>query len=552
MDSVKTKTPILHEQVQLLYAALPLSILATFINGSILVYIERTVIPTKALIIWFSCLSIAMLFRGIIYLLHKFEKPWSIHDGRWYNLNIVGVTLAALAWAGTSIFLYPSDSIAHQAFLGLVIAGMSAGAISTLTHSKPAITIFLSGLLLPLAAQFFLQATEFGIAMGSMVILYYVILSSTAIKTFNNSYQNIELRFKAEAQQVALKQSEEKYESIFHSAPLGILHYGLDGKITSFNPMALDLMETDDSTLLNTNLVSDLIDQNFVNAIYASLQGELGQYKGSTQALVTSSNKPIRMFCRGTYDINGDISGGVSILEDITEETRVDRLKNEFISTVSHELRTPLTAINGASSILLNMKSHLSEEQVDPLISNINRNSDRLLQLVNDILDVEKISTGKMDFKFNKAELSDLLNQSVSDNQMYAEKHQVKFVLEDCPENIALVVDNFRFQQVMANLLSNAAKFSEQNSHIKVGANKQKDNIRVFVRDTGPGIAPEFREKIFDKFTQHDSGDTRQVGGTGLGLTISKKIVEKMHGNLGFESEVGNGSTFYFDLPIAS
>ena len=554
MDSKVTQNDeaIFNEQVHLLYAAMPLSILASLINGCILVYVERSIIDQSVLVIWLACLILVIIIRGITYLLFKHLNYWSKSDKRWSDINTAGVVLIAIIWGSTSIFLFSSQSIAHQAFLGFIIAGMSAGAISTLSYRKHTVLIFLTCVLPPLATRFFMLDTEFGYAMGSMVTLYYFIIVSLAIKNYNNTYQNIKLRYQAEKQQKALVQSEEKYHNIFDSAPLGILHYTSDGKITSKNKMAVDLIEVSDDDLMNINLLSDIQDLDFTDAIRNSLMGQIGHYKGSTNAIFSSSNKPIRMYCRGTHDSSGCISDGVAILEDITEDSRVERLKNEFVSTVSHELRTPLTAIFGSVELLKNAKSQFSESQLDSLISVVSRNSARLLSLVNDILDIEKISTGKMEFQFESLSLTELLKQAVADNQSYADSHYVSYVINAISENITVRVDKNRFQQVMANLLSNAAKFSPKNSQIQVGIIKKDEFVRIYVKDSGPGIPLDFHNKIFEKFTQNDASDTRKAGGTGLGLAISKEIVERMSGQLNFETELGKGTSFYFELPITN
>jgi len=543
---------VFNEQVQLLYAALPFSIVASLINGCILVYVERSTIDQRVLIVWFACLMFATVFRGIAYLFYNHSSFWLKSDKRWSYINTVGVVMTAIVWGSTSVFLFSSQSVAHQAFLGFIIAGMSAGAISTLSYSKHTVLIFLTCVLPPLATRFFMVDTEFGYAMGSMVILYYFLVISLAMKNYGNTFQNIQLRYEAEAQKNALQQSEEKYQNIFNSAPLGILHYTPEGEITSKNNMASDLVEVSDESLMRVNLLSDIKDKEFTAAIRNSLIGQIGQYKGTTKVIFPHSDKPIRMYCRGSYDLTGKISGGVAILEDITEDSRIERLKNEFVSTVSHELRTPLTAIFGSVELLKNAKSQFTQSQYDSLIDVVSRNSDRLLLLVNDILDVEKITTGKMDFRFENLDLSELLKQSISDNQSYAEKYRVEYIVQDCSDQIMVRVDKNRFQQVMANLLSNAAKFSPEESQINIGITRCENVVRIFVKDSGPGIPLEFQSKIFEKFTQSDSSDTRKSGGTGLGLSISKELVERMGGQLNFETELGKGSMFYFELPISS
>ena len=551
MKISRNNEAIFDEQVALLYAAMPLSILASLINGCILVFVERSTIDHGVLTIWLICLISVIVLRGISHLFYKQAIYWPKTDKRWSYVNTTGVILIAIIWGSTSIFLFPSQSVAHQAFLGFIIAGMSAGAISTLSYKKHTVLIFLTCVLPPLATQYFMVDTEFGYAMGSMVVLYYFIIVSLAIKNYKNTHQNIELRYQAEQQQKALQQSEEKYHNIFDSAPLGILHYTFEGKITSKNKMAMDLIEVSDDALMKINLLNDVRDLMFLDAIKNSLKGQIGQYKGSTQAIISSSDKPIRMYCRGTHDVNGEISGGVAILEDITEDSRVEKLKNEFISTVSHELRTPLTAIFGSVELLKNAKSQFTESQFDSLISVVSRNSERLLNLVNDILDIEKIGTGKMEFHFESLDLTDLLRQSIADNQSYADQYGVEYVLFEAPENTLMTVDKNRIQQVIANLLSNAAKFSLKDSQIQVGIIKKDNVVRVYVKDNGPGIPVEFQDKIFEKFTQSDASDTRKSGGTGLGLAISKEIVERMNGQLDFETELGRGSLFYFELPIS-
>ena len=550
MDKKHKSDIIYNEQVQLLYTALPFSIAASLINGGILVYIERSVINHQVLSIWLFCLVLVSVLRSISYIMYKRSYFWPVNSPQWGQLYTYFVILVSLIWGGASLLLFSAESIEHQAFLCFVIAGMSAGAISTLAYIRHTALIFVACVLLPLASQFFLNGTEFGYAMGVMILLYFLLMIIVVNKNYHNTFQNIELRLRAEEQKKALIEGERNYQKIFESAPLGILHYTPQGEITSKNNMALDLMDVNDEYLSQVNLLNRIKDSDFTNAIKASLNGELGQYKGSTKVISLLSDKAIRMYCRGTYDSMGEISGGVAILEDISEESRIDQMKNEFVSTVSHELRTPITAIFGSIELMRNAKSSLGTAQFESLVDNVSRNSERLLHLVNDILDVEKIMAGKMDFHLEVVVLADLLQQSVVDNQSYAEKYKVEFVLHPSTGDINLLVDKNRFQQVMANLLSNAAKFSPANAIVEVGTNVENEMVRVFVKDNGPGIKREFQGKIFEKFTQSDASDTRKVGGTGLGLSISKEIVERMNGHLSYETELGEGSVFYFEFPI--
>jgi len=185
---------------------------------------------------------------------------------------------------------------------------------------------------------------------------------------------------------------------------------------------------------------------------------------------------------------------------------------------------------------------------VDELISVTQRNIDRLSVLINDLLDFEKLESGTLEFSLQPVNVYDLISDTIVVNQHYATKTNVRFEAEDFID--ALVnVDADRIHQVMSNLLSNAAKYSPENGVVKVGAIRKNNLIQLYVSDDGPGIPEEFRNKMFDRFTQVDSSDQKKKGGTGLGMAISKAIVEKHGGNINYHSQLGKGSTFYFELP---
>jgi len=245
----------------------------------------------------------------------------------------------------------------------------------------------------------------------------------------------------------------------------------------------------------------------------------------------------------------GTIAGFVLVFSDMTERKKAERLKNEFVSTVSHELRTPLTSITGALSLLLRGVGGDLGEQAESLVELAHRNSERLILLINDILDMERISAGEMRFEFRVQEIMPLIDQALETNAPYGEKFDVEFELVSGLEGARVDVDAHRFGQVMANLMSNAAKFSPGGGTVELAVERVGPFVRISVTDQGEGIPEEFRERIFEKFSQADGSDVRELGGTGLGLAISKVIVSKMTGRIDFETEPGKGTTFFFDLP---
>ncbi len=240
----------------------------------------------------------------------------------------------------------------------------------------------------------------------------------------------------------------------------------------------------------------------------------------------------------------------VAVARDLTERRRVDKLKSEFISTVSHELRTPMTSIRGSLGLVMGGVAGELPPQARSMVEIAYNNSERLVRLINDILDMDKIESGKMRLDVRTVELLPLLEQSLEANRAYGEQYGVKFALHGGEEGIKVRVDSDRLLQVMANLLSNAAKFSPAGGEVEISVAAGEKNVRVAVKDHGPGIPQEFRERIFRKFSQADSSDARRKGGTGLGLSICKALVERMNGGIGFTSKEGEGSTFFFDLPL--
>ena len=242
----------------------------------------------------------------------------------------------------------------------------------------------------------------------------------------------------------------------------------------------------------------------------------------------------------------------LSAIVDISERKRLDRLKDEFVSMVSHELRTPLTSIAGSLGLLMgNAAGHLPDAAVR-LLTIAHSNSQRLVRLINDILDLEKIEVGHVVFHLKYLELKSLIEQTIEANRAFADGYGVRIRLDDASAGCEILADPDRLAQVLTNLLSNAVKYSPSGDEVEVAIERRGDSMRVSVRDHGPGIPEEFKARIFGKFAQADSPDARQKGGTGLGLSIVKELIHQHGGKVGFEAAPGGGTIFYFDLPPAS
>lgn len=225
--------------------------------------------------------------------------------------------------------------------------------------------------------------------------------------------------------------------------------------------------------------------------------------------------------------------------------------KGQFIASVSHELRTPLTAIIGSLGMIEEYPPEGMPAQAMTLVDLAYRNGKRLSDLITDILDFEKLDANRIEFHCQPMELTPFLIRALELNQPYAESYRVSFVLKEPPIGIQVVADEHRLMQVMTNLLSNAAKHSPAGEQVLISVKQSVGTARVAVSDFGAGVPEDFRQHIFEKFAQAEISSTRKASGTGLGLAISKAIIEQMGGTIGFDSVVGRGSTFYFDLPLA-
>lgn len=233
------------------------------------------------------------------------------------------------------------------------------------------------------------------------------------------------------------------------------------------------------------------------------------------------------------------------------ERTKVAfAVKSQFVSVVSHELRTPLTSIKGSLDLINSGQIGPVHPQVRPLLDMASKNSRRLAHLIDDLLDLQKIEAGEMSFKLGAVDVAALIAEAIESHKGFADKFNVT-LREDIDDRERLMVngDESRLMQVMANMISNAAKFSSDGGEVTVGAKAKNGHVRIYVEDHGVGIPIGSKEKVFGRFSQLDSSDQRRTGGTGLGMNISREIVEAMGGVIDYESEIGEGTTFYVDLP---
>jgi signal transduction histidine kinase len=227
----------------------------------------------------------------------------------------------------------------------------------------------------------------------------------------------------------------------------------------------------------------------------------------------------------------------------------LDRLKSEFVAVVSHEIRTPLTSVKGALELLSDDRYFKNSDQQTKLLTIAHANAERLLLLINDILDFSKLENASLPMTIEANRIEPVLQQAAHNLRTMIEERRISLEMQMADDLPDVLLDPARVVQVVTNLLSNALKFSPPAGRIIMLADRWQGMVRIGVRDFGEGIAPQDHPKLFRKFSQIDSGSTRKVGGTGLGLVISKGIVEQQGGTIWVESTYGEGSTFFFTLP---
>jgi signal transduction histidine kinase len=250
-------------------------------------------------------------------------------------------------------------------------------------------------------------------------------------------------------------------------------------------------------------------------------------------------------------DLAASVVTEIELRLDLSARRQLERLKDELVSVVAHELRTPLTSIRGSLGLLASGSMDPASPQARRMVQIATQNSDRLVRLINDMLDLERFESGGMELDLRDAGAASLVEQAVGSVRHAASAAGVRLEYDVAPE-LTLQADPDRVVQVLVNLLANAVKFSPRDGVVQVLAERRGEEAAFQVRDHGRGIPPEMLDVVFDRFRQVDSSDAREKGGTGLGLPICRNIVQQHGGRIWAASAVGSGSTFFFTLPVAA
>ncbi len=353
------------------------------------------------------------------------------------------------------------------------------------------------------------------------------------------------------AQDLAARQ-----ETIFDSAKDGMIVLNPSGSIESLNPAAAAMFGVTQESLLRRDIGS-LFEiapdrgqiETFLRRLSANRKANPGQIQEFIGRRADGTSFPLEVSV-SPVDLM-DATLFLAVIRDISERREVEQMKSEFVATVSHELRTPLTSIAGSLGLISGGAAGEVPPKIGRLVEIAHSNAARLVRLINDILDIEKIEAGRMPFDIRPLALAPILDEAVHQMAGFAREYDVSIRIEPFASDTAVFADEDRLMQVVSNLLSNAVKFSPRGETVKVRVTALDRRSRISIIDRGAGIPEVFRSRIFGKFAQADASDSRQKGGTGLGLSIVREIVVRLGGSVSFESEEGKGTVFHVDLPAA-
>lgn len=572
---------LLDEQVKLLFAALPMGMLGGQLNAAILVFIQWGVVEQWVLIAWFSVLALTTLARFSLVYAYRRTRPVPGEVSYWARLFTLGTAASGAVWGSAGIFLFPPE-LAHQIFIIFILTGMTAGAVVSYSARWEVGLLFIVLTLAPLSARLLMHGQAMHMAMGFMGLVFMLLMVLTTRRMYQTTLTSLRLRFEnsslievlaggkaaTEALNLELKReidersrveeglrdSEARMRTLIESVPDGIVTISDQGQLESMNPAAERIFGYK---------AEELIGRHF-NSLMP--ETERAEYDGYVRAhLGLGGNKAIGF----GLEITGQRRDGsafpmelgishmwlerrhlfIGIVRDISERRAVDRMKNQFLATVNHELRTPLTSVLGSLGLLSEGIAGELSDRGRSLLDIARNNVERLVRLISHILDMDDIQSGRMRLDFRPVSLGRLVEHAVEDYRAMASATGVHIELRNSVARSLIYADGERLLQSLNHLLSNALKYSPHGGKLAVDVESVDGSLRVTVMDQGPGIAEQFRERIFLPFSHAGLDDFDSRTGAGLGLSIARAIIEQHAGVIGYEPGKETGACFYFELP---
>jgi PAS domain S-box-containing protein len=568
---------VLADRVEQLYSQLPLGMVATLAIGLIAAVELREGRFIELVIFWSALLVVVVALHAVLYLGYRRDADKLSQAPQWLRWLGIGAFAAGAVWGFAAAVFFPSHTDERQVFLAFLLSGAISGGIPMYAASWPIFAAYAAAIALPFTYVLATFGNRLFAEIALLIPLFYGASVAIAYRLNSVFFSGYRLRHaygrltedysvlnrRLERQLVELDEARRQVEAsgrklalFAERAPIAVFELGADGTVTQVNHAA---------ELLFGYAAAELIGGSVKRIVLPQFHGEFDEQ----WAKLVASRQPlagvkvrnprrdgIPIVCEWTVtplvNPEGTIISVIAQGRDITAQLEAERMKKEFTSTLSHELRTPLTSIIGSLQLINAGVLGDVPKDVAELTDVAERNGQRLLDLINDILDIEKIESGKLTLAPEPIRIDQLVQEAMVLNKGFADRFKVRFEPRGPLLSGEVHADHKRLLQVMTNLLSNAAKFSPEGEIVEITTEAHDSALRVAIHDRGPGIPEAFRARIFGRFNQADSTTSRQKGGTGLGLAICKRLIEMMEGRIGFQDRAGGGTTFWFELPCLS
>jgi PAS domain S-box-containing protein len=565
---------VLADRVEQLYSQMPLAVIASFLISGLAAYELREGRYAEIVIFWGGLVVLLTAARAGLYWAYRRSADKVGEAAQWLRWLGISALASGATWGFAGAVFFPSHADEQQVFLAFLLSVLVAGGIPIYAASWVTYAIYAAGILFPFTYVLATFGNKLFAEIALIVPAFYLLNVGIAYRlagVFHSGYRlrhaygkltedYTALNQRLEQQLVELEEARRQVEAsgrklalFAERSPIIVIELDPAGRIQTLNPAAEHLFGYSPAELTGHS-AKDLILPEYHAQFDEQWKALVDKREPISGLKLRNPRRDgIAIVCEWTITpLVNAVDGLVAVIaqgRDITQQLEAERMKKEFTSTLSHELRTPLTSIIGSLQLINSGVLGDIDKDVLELTTIAERNGQRLLDLINDILDVEKIESGKLTLFPEQLQLGELINESLTLNRAFADRYKVRLAAAGTLPPVTVNADRKRLLQVMTNLLSNAAKFSPEGSTVEVTMEAAGEAVRVGVHDKGPGIPESFRNRIFGRFAQADMSYTRQKGGTGLGLSICKRMLEMMGGKIGFADRDGGGTTFWFELP---
>jgi PAS domain S-box-containing protein len=556
----------------------------------------RDQLPKINIIVWVAAYLVIQSYR--YFIVSKFPQLRSSeHIIKWGRNFSVATAFSGLAWGIASVLMFPEHSIAHQMFLGLCLFGIASAGSAVYSHFEICYLTTIPLILLPLSGRFFYQGQEIDLFFGIVILIFTAALilsarrmNATITETLNLQLANRDLvdsltqqkkiaedlnkdlLIQIDEQKLSerrIRESEHRYRSLMESMNEGFVVYDENRALTYANERFAEMLEISRERLLGHNYTDFLDKRNNDILLHHYQVRKKGERSSYELEWISAQNNKIHTIVSGSpiFDENKEFRGDFVVITNISIRKQVERellaakesaeaanrAKSGFLARMSHELRTPLNAIIGFSDLLREkFFGDLNEKQLSYTYE-ISRSGYHLLDLINDILDLVKVESGRLELHLSKVNVTDLVETGISMIRVEANKNDLVLDVHVSQSLVGkeILVDKIKMQQIMLNLLTNAIKFSLPKNQIKLSVRLSGRELVVSVKDEGIGLSERDHLRIFEPFEQVDNTMARRYSGAGIGLALTRGLVELHGGKIWVESEgLGRGCTFSFTVPV--